>query len=477
VAYQSLLRSTRRRHHLRVAETLVERMPQVAEERPEVMAHHLTEAGEGERAIDYWQRAAERANAQVAHQEARSHWLQVRRLVAELDDSPKKLFLELLACGRLMLLGWLVGAPTDEIEALFAEGKALAEQIPDARPRSLLQIGYAGYVGMSGGDINRYVSAAREGLRLAEVSRDPVHRMAAAGALGDALNTAGNSTEALEVFDRCVAERPEDPLAGRDFAGGVSPWIYGVIERFRALGVLGRLEESDEALQWGMGIARDHGDLGLWSLGLSYRALHAEWSGETAEALTSARQGLEIAERTGVPIFLSIAQVCLGDALRLEQRHPEALEAYQRALGLILKERVMLIWKPHAVSGQALTRSAMGEHGEAIALARSALEESVTRGNRLVEDIARLTLARVLLAADNADLHDEVEEIVARAETLSEETGMRVHRPSLLEVRAALAERRGSPQEALQRLREAHSLYTEMRATGHAERLARELER
>ena len=38
-----------------------------------------------------------------------------------------------------------------------------------------------------------------------------------------------------------------------------------------------------------------------------------------------------------------------------------------------------------------------------------------------------------------------------------------------------LAECRGNPQEARGKLREAHGLYTEMGATGHAKRLAREL--
>jgi class 3 adenylate cyclase/tetratricopeptide (TPR) repeat protein len=474
VAYRSLLRSTRRRHHLRVAETLVERMPQVAEEQPELVAHHLTEAGEGDRAIDYWQQAGERANAQVAHEEARSHWLQVRRLLADLEDSPRKLFLELLACGRLALLSWLLGAPSDEIEALFAEGKALAERLPDPRPQTLLQMGYAGYVGLSDGDITRCVSAQRESVRLAELSGDPVHRLAARGALAQALNLAGKPAESLELLDRCIAERPEDPLAGREISG-ISMWIYAEIERFRALGPLGRLDECDEALGRGIELAREHGDLQLLSLGLSARVIHGEWSGETTTTLADARQSAEIAERTGVPLFLSTALACLGDALRLEGRHAEALGAYQRALDLMRAKRVAAMRRPHAVSGQALSYSALGEHERAIARARSALEESATRGNRLIEDLARLNLARVLLATGDPHLHDEIERTVERAEALSEETGMRVHRPCLLEVTAALAERRGSPQEARERLREAHRLYTEMGAAGHAERLAREL--
>jgi tetratricopeptide (TPR) repeat protein len=202
---------------------------------------------------------------------------------------------------------------------------------------------------------------------------------------------------------------------------------------------------------------------------------YGEWSGETATTLGSARQSVEIAERSGVPFMLSLALAYLGDALRLEQRYPEALEAYDKSLNLTRTKRVALMWKPRVVSGQAKACSALGEHGKAIAQARSALEESVRGGNRLAEGFARLTLSRVLLAAGDPSLHDEVEETVERAETLCNETGMRVHLPSLLEVRAALAELRGSPQEARRQLREAHRLYTEMGATGHAERLAREL--
>jgi tetratricopeptide (TPR) repeat protein len=248
-----------------------------------------------------------------------------------------------------------------------------------------------------------------------------------------------------------------------------------VTSRYAPLGLLGRLDEAGEALRWGIELAREHGELGLLSHGLGGRVLHGEWSGETATTLASVRQGVEIAERSGVRATLLLALSRLGDALRLEQRYPEALEAYQKALSLIHAKRVMLIWKPRVVSGQALVYSALGEHERAIAQARSALEESVRGGNRRAEGFVRLTLARVLLAAGDPDLHDEVEETVERAEALCEETGIRVYLPPLLEVRAALAERRSNPQEVRRTLREAHRLYTEMGATGHAKRLAGEL--
>jgi predicted ATPase len=56
-AYQSLLKSTRQHYHQRIAEVLAERFPETAETQPELLAHHATEAGLGEQAIVYWQRA------------------------------------------------------------------------------------------------------------------------------------------------------------------------------------------------------------------------------------------------------------------------------------------------------------------------------------------------------------------------------------------------------------------------------------
>src|SRR6266704_6034912 len=61
VAYQSLLKSTRQRHHQRIAQVLEARFPELCETQPELLAHHCTEAGLTAQAIAYWQRAGEHA--------------------------------------------------------------------------------------------------------------------------------------------------------------------------------------------------------------------------------------------------------------------------------------------------------------------------------------------------------------------------------------------------------------------------------
>ena len=62
-----------------------------------------------------------------------------------------------------------------------------------------------------------------------------------------------------------------------------------------------------------------------------------------------------------------------------------------------------------------------------------------------------------------------------RCSELIEQTGARLYTPQVHEQRAALADLSGDGAEAERELREAHRLYTGMGATGHAERVAREL--
>src|SRR5690606_32852070 len=60
-AYGSLLKSRRQDLHARIAEILERGCPDVVARQPELVAHHLSEARLPERAVVYWQRAADQA--------------------------------------------------------------------------------------------------------------------------------------------------------------------------------------------------------------------------------------------------------------------------------------------------------------------------------------------------------------------------------------------------------------------------------
>ena len=73
-AYENLLRSRRTVLHRRVAEIVrVERdkFPAIAAAEPEVLAHHFTQAGLDEPAIEWWGKAGEQALHRSAYVEGR----------------------------------------------------------------------------------------------------------------------------------------------------------------------------------------------------------------------------------------------------------------------------------------------------------------------------------------------------------------------------------------------------------------------
>ena len=81
-AYGTLLREPRRALHARIAETLESQFAEIAENQPEVLARHFTEAGMSETAIQYWSKAGERALQRSANAEAAAHLTSAIELIA-----------------------------------------------------------------------------------------------------------------------------------------------------------------------------------------------------------------------------------------------------------------------------------------------------------------------------------------------------------------------------------------------------------
>ncbi|MGH3782688.1 MAG: AAA family ATPase, partial [Pseudonocardiaceae bacterium] len=75
-AYNSLLRSTRQRYHSRIAAALRQHFAEETSTRPDLIAGHLTAAGEDEDAVAFWEAAGEQALARTAVHEAAKHYRQ-----------------------------------------------------------------------------------------------------------------------------------------------------------------------------------------------------------------------------------------------------------------------------------------------------------------------------------------------------------------------------------------------------------------
>jgi predicted ATPase len=90
VAYQSLLKRHRQRQHARIAQVLIEQFPVVADNQPEVVAHHYTEAGLAGPAADQWLKAGQRAMQRSANVEAERHLEKGLDLLQTMPEGPER---------------------------------------------------------------------------------------------------------------------------------------------------------------------------------------------------------------------------------------------------------------------------------------------------------------------------------------------------------------------------------------------------
>jgi predicted ATPase len=84
-AYGTLLREPRRTFHARIAESLEREFPELAENQPELLARHCTEAGLIEKAARLWAKAGLRSLARSALAEAAE---QLTRALAQIATLP-----------------------------------------------------------------------------------------------------------------------------------------------------------------------------------------------------------------------------------------------------------------------------------------------------------------------------------------------------------------------------------------------------
>jgi class 3 adenylate cyclase/predicted ATPase len=132
-AYQSLPRSRRQRLHARTAEALRSRFPERVAAAPELLAHHLTEAGLGEEAVEAWLEAGAHGLTRCAFGETIHNLNRGIAVAMALPPSPRRDRAEISlrnALGQAMHSSF---GPTPEVEASFRRARELCAGTGDER--------------------------------------------------------------------------------------------------------------------------------------------------------------------------------------------------------------------------------------------------------------------------------------------------------------------------------------------------------
>ena len=127
-AYDSLLRSDRTKHHRTLARAYRKHYASLAEAQPELVARHLSLAGEHADALDHWWKAGLRARARSSNREATAHFragIADAERLAGAEQSKAQVIRFTMAAGRAALAA--EGFASPEVEHLNNRALALVE--------------------------------------------------------------------------------------------------------------------------------------------------------------------------------------------------------------------------------------------------------------------------------------------------------------------------------------------------------------
>jgi class 3 adenylate cyclase/tetratricopeptide (TPR) repeat protein len=238
VALQSQLSDRRTRLHGAIARAIEALRPDRLDEEAGVLAHHWEEAGDVLQAVRWHRRAALRTE-ETDPSESLRRWHKVRALLADDAVSEETTSLRIQACRGILSAYWRVGG--SEVDSVFAEGRALAEQAGDLRSLAFFFNLYGNAKGAPG-DLRAYHELALEALRLAERTGDPLIQAVIASDAHPFCWT-GRLQETVRLTEKAIALGSEDLSLGRELFG-ISAYLTGLMARGVALLEMGRLEEA-----------------------------------------------------------------------------------------------------------------------------------------------------------------------------------------------------------------------------------------
>ena len=257
-AYGTLLRAKRLDLHARIGRVLDQDFPDTKENNPEIIARHYTEAGLASEAIDYWQRAGNRAAKRSANQEAVSHFRRAKQLLESLPDrgafAERELQL-LIALGPALMTTRSSAAP--EISSIYARAAELARltgRMPDLFPT----IWGAWLVAFVGGDFQAAKRLLDELFTIAKTIKENALTLQAHHAAWPTFWVTGSLADALQHIDRGLAFYRRDAHSEQAFQyGGHDPGVCGYTTAALIRSAMGYLDHGNLEMETGLRLARE----------------------------------------------------------------------------------------------------------------------------------------------------------------------------------------------------------------------------
>jgi predicted ATPase len=463
-AYENLLKSRRQMLHRRIAETLRESVAAGAGSEPELLAHHFTQAGLTEDAIEWWGKAGQRSLERAALIEAVAQFTRALDQVATLPPTPAlrrdQIKLQVGLANTLYYTKGFAGETTeafDQARVMIEQAEALGEHVED--PLLLYSVLYGFFIAkFMNFDGDAASALAQQFLALAEQQKATAPIMIGHRLLGNTLLVMGDATEGLSHLDRAwalydpAAHRPLATRFGHDV--GVATLTFRPLARWLLGYPKAALAETDRAIA----AARETNHMPTLLFALSCTAFTNICCRDYATAIMRVDECIALAQGK-VPFFEMSATTLRGCVFAQTGNAVEAIEAISAEIAG-LRAIGATTWGTYFLALLALAHAQLGKLEDARRCIGEAHTDIETRKERWCEaEVNRIAGEIALKSAE----HDAVK---AQAYFEHALAVARAQQAKSWEVRAAMSMARlwrdqGKSQQARELLAPVYGWFTE----------------
>jgi DNA-binding SARP family transcriptional activator len=454
-AYDMVLKDERRRLHSKIATILIDRFSARAEGSPDVIAHHLSQAGRACEAADYWVSAARLAHARWANRESADFFELALR---EIDKLPRtSASLQTAIDLRFEMKNTLTPlGEFDRIIGCLREAESLISHLDDPNRLCQLNAHMCQTLSLSGKSEEAIVFG-RKAERLAGELGEPQLLIEATVLLAMAYFAVTDYRQAKRLFVRVLHLLEETPSDKR-FALAGFPGITACAYLTKISSALGEFERGifygETAVRQAEELQQPYSlSLSIWCLA----DLHLS-RGNIARAVDLFERGLALSRQWDLPFLVAGHSGSLGYAYAFANRADEGLPLLEQAMVVFEKMKHDLGSSLFLVPlGEAYVMT--GRLDQAGDLARRALGQARESGRRSGLAGPLRILADI---ASQAGLLDEAEAQYRGALVLAEDLGMRPLAARCRHGLAHISVRRSQPEKAHDDLAAATAMYREM---------------
>jgi class 3 adenylate cyclase/predicted ATPase len=408
-AYGTLLRQPRRDLHFRIAKAIEDEFPEIAQRRPELLAHHCMEGGLIEQAAMLWGKVGQRSLARSALVEAASQLSRALDLIGSLPGTPAlrreqiKFQVELVTV-LMHVKGY--GAPDTKVAAndarsLIENAEALGE--PPEDPLLLFSVLYGFWVvnvAAFNGDAARELAA--QFLALAERQRTTGPLMLAHRMMGMTMMSTGDLAHGRAHLDRALALYDPAEHSALATRFGTDARIAILEWRSRTLWLQGypdaALKDVDDSFRG----AREIGQAATLMHALAHSTASLILCGDYSAASVRAQELVVLAEEKGSLYWKANAMMWQGCVSGLTGRAAEAIEILTPALAAY-RSTAATIYTPFVSLHLARACAELGQVRDALHHIDEAMTTAAKTKEKWVEAEIHRTAGEIALMLPEPD--------------------------------------------------------------------------